>query len=282
MIVQNECLIPANFQDTTAHLINTRRNHDCLEADDIDFEMRYAKREDKMMLRRLSQDGLEHFVRKYGRTYQILRLDSCTRIKDFSPLSDLPNLEAICIDWCKNSVLWDMSRNTKLKILSLSNCKKLTYAPQLLETGKTLEEVRFWGPTSGGTYPMATLDCFRNMDALRRIDLNWVSLADKSLGFLDTLPNLEEFHFDAGMLTTEEIAFIVARYPNLYGQCLGPYDDTYMHLGEVRVCGSRKPTLRLPKQQACLDDYIRQFHDLVEQYRRESPALLRSDEEKMV
>ena len=114
---------------------------------------------------------------------------------------------------------------------------------------------------------MATLDCFRGMTNLCRIDLNWVKLTDKSLGFLDTLPNLEEFHFDAGMLTTEEIAQIVARYPNLYGQCLRAFDDEYMHIGEVRICGTRKPTLQLPKQQKRLDDYIRQFDALVTQYR---------------
>lgn len=264
---QNDLFVSANFQDTTAHLINTRRDHNWLDPDDIDFEMKYTKRDDKMMLRWLSQAGLEHFVRKYGGTYKILRLESCTQIKDFSALSDLPNLEAICIDWSKNSMLWDMSGNENLKILSLSNCKKLTYEPKMLETGKTLEEVRFWGPTSGGTYPMATLNCFLGMTNLRRIDLNWIKLADKSMDFLKSLLNLEEFHFDAGMLTTEEIAEIVALYPDLYGQCLRAFDDEYMHIGEVRICGSRKPTLQLPKQQKRLDEYIRQFDALVAQYR---------------
>jgi hypothetical protein len=40
-----------------------------------------------------------------------------------------------------------------------------------------------------------------------------------------------------------------------------------MHIGEVRICGSRKPTLQLPKQQKRLDEYIRQFNALVELYR---------------
>ena len=42
---------------------------------------------------------------------------------------------------------------------------------------------------------------------------------------LDTLPDLEEFHFDPGMLTTEEIAQIVAKHPNLVGDSLRAYDD---------------------------------------------------------
>ena len=101
------------------------------------------------------------------------------------------------------------------------------------------------------------------------MDLNWIKLADKSMNVLDTLPNLEEFHFDPGMLTTEEIAQIVARYPHLHGDSLRPYDDEYIHIGEVRVCGHRKPTLQLPQQQKRLDQYVAQFHALVEKYRQE-------------
>ena len=88
-----------------------------------------------------------------------------------------------------------------------------------------MEEVRIWGPASGGTYTMNSLSCFENMKSLRRIDLNWIKLADKSMDVLNTLPNLEEFHFDPGMVTTEEIAWIVAKYPNLYGNSLCAYDE---------------------------------------------------------
>lgn len=264
---ENECFRPANFQNAETNLFNTRADHPWLDADDVAFEMQFTRHSDKLLLRNLSQDGLEYFVKTYGQTYQILYLDNCTRIRDFSPLSDLTELEAIRIDWCKNSALWNMTRNENLKVLSIANSKKLTFEPKLLETGKQLEEVRFWGPVSGGTYPMSSLDYFRDMTSLRRIDLNWVRLEDKSMDFLDTLANLEEFHFDPGMLTTEEIAQIVARYPNLYGQCLRAYDDEYIHIGEVRICGSRKPTLQLPKQQKRLDEYVRQFHALVAQYR---------------
>lgn len=264
---ENEIFWSANFQDTETQLFNTRPDHPYLDGDDVDYEMQFGKRSDKLKLRHITQKGLEHFVHGYGKTYRILYLDNCTKIQDFSPLGDLPQLEALAIDWCKCSALWDMSRNANLKILSIMNSKKLAWEPKLLETATTLEEIRFWGPLSGGTYSMASLEYFRDMTSLRRIDLNWIKCVDKSFDFLRTLPNLEEFHFDPGMLTTEEIAQIVAWYPNLYGQCLGPYDDTYMHLGEVRICGTRKPTLQLPKQQARLDEYIQHFHSLVEQYR---------------
>lgn len=265
---QNELFVISKYQDTDAHLISTRREQPDLGPDEIDFEMQFGKRTDYLMLSRLTQKGLEHFVRNYGGSYQVLYLDDCTRIQDFSPLGELKNLEAVRIDWTrKAAALWDMSRNRSLKILSIGDSKKLAEHPHLLNTSKTLEEVRFWGPTSGGTYTMESLECFRDMRSLRRIDLNWIKLADKSMDVLSTLPNLEEFHFDSGMLTTEEIARIVAQYPDLYGDSLRAYDDTDMDNGEVRVCGFRKPTLHLPEQQKRLEGYIKQFDALVNAYR---------------
>ena len=270
MRVQNELFAVSKYQNADAHLVSTRREYLDLGPDEIDFEMQFGKRTDDLMLRRLTQKGLEHFVRNYGDSYRVLYLDDCTRIQDFAPLGELADLEAIRIDWTrKASTLWDMSGNHSLKVLSIGDSKKLSEKPHLLNTSKTLEEVRFWGPTSGGTYTMESVECFRNMLSLRRIDLNWIKLADKSMDALETLPNLEEFHFEPGMLTTEEIARIVARYPNLCGDSLRAFDDTYLDEGEVRICGFRKPTLHLPQQQKRLEEYIEQFNALVEAYRRE-------------
>ena len=86
---------------------------------------------------------------------------------------------------------------------------------------------------------------------------------------LDTLPALERFDFDAGMLTTEEIAWIVAKYPHLSGRALCAYNTVDAVLNDVRVCGFRKPGLDLPKDQKRLDRYVAQFNALVEKYRSE-------------
>ena len=267
---ENELFWQAKYQDTEAHLFSTKREQPSLNAESVDYEMQFNKRMDYLKVTRLSQEGLEHFVQHYGKSYRVLYLYECTQIHDFSPLSDLHDIEAIRIEWCrKTDRLWDMSGNSSLKVLSISDAKKLTEVPRLLQTSRTLEEIRFWGPISGGTYTMESLECFRGMDSLRRIDLNWIKLADKSMNVLNTLPNLEEFHFEPGMLTTEEIAKIVAQYPHLYGDSLRAYDDEYIGTGEVRICGSRKPTLYLPKQQKRLDQYVEQFNVLVEKYRNE-------------
>lgn len=254
--------------DSESHLFSTNRKKPYLDSDSIDFEMQFNKRTDYLKITRLSQEGLEHFVQNYGKGCRVLYLYECTQIQDFAPLGDLRDLEAIRIEWCrKTNQLWNMTGNPLLKVLSISDAKKIAENPGLLRTSSTLEEIRIWGPISGGTYTMDSLECFRDMKSLRRIDLNWIKLANKSLEVLGTLPNLEEFHFEPGMLTTEEIAQIVAKYPNLYGDSLRAYDDEYIDIGEVRVCGFRKPTLNLPKQQKRLEEYVRQFNVLVERYR---------------
>ena len=253
--------------DAESHLFSTNREQPYLDAENMDSEMQYNKRTDYLKISRLSQKGLEHFVRNYGKDCRVLYLYECTRIRDFAPLGDLKALEAIRIEWCRSDQLWNMAGNPALKVLSISDAKKIAENPGLLKTSNTLEEIRIWGPISGGTYTLDSLACFRDMKSLRRIDLNWIKLANKSMEVLDSLPNLEELHFDPGMLTTEEIAQIVAKYPNLSGDSLRAYDEEYIDIGEVRVCGFRKPTLYLPKQQKRLEEYIRQFNMLVEMYR---------------
>lgn len=254
--------------DTESHLFSTNREQPYLDADNIDCEIQFNKRTDYLKITRLSQKGLEHFVQNYGKGCRVLYLYECTQIQDFSPLGELQDLEAIRIEWCRKiNQLWDMSCNPLLKVLSISDAKKIVENLSQLRTSNTLEEIRIWGPISGGKYTLDSLECFRDMKSVRRIDLNWIKLANKSMEVLNTLPNLEEFHFEPGMLTTEEIAQIVAKYPNLCGDSLRAYDDEYIDIGEVRVCGFRKPTLYLPKQQERLEEYIRQFNMLVEWYR---------------
>lgn len=104
---------------------------------------------------------------------------------------------------------------------------------------------------------------------LKHLWLNNIRLNNKSLDALKAMPKLERFDFDAGMLTTEEIAWIVAKYPELSGKCLCAYNKEDAMLNDVRVCGFRKPGLDLPQHQKRLDKYIAQFNALVEQYKNE-------------
>lgn len=238
----------------------------------IDREMALSHTASALRIHCPTQAGLEHFSKLYGDSYRVLDLRDCRLIQDFSPLEHLKSLESIRIEACQGAdALWNFSRNSYLKILSIHSARKIVFNPALLQTSDTLEEIRFWGADSGSKYVLESLSCFRGMKGLRRIDLNHIALQNHDLNVLASLPGLEQFHFDAGMLTTEEIAWICAKYPNLFGDCLRAYTaNDPSCVSDVRVCGARKPGLNLPRDQERLDAYVAQFHTLVEKYRHES------------
>ena len=270
MLVENGVFV---IREAEKQLYDSRKQGGkcVLTPDNIDFEMQCYHSDTELRLNFLTQAGLEHFVTHYGKSYKTLVLDYCAQIKDFSPLADLPDLEAIRIDWCRNvSQLWDLSKNPSLRVISLHNAKRIVENPLQLRQSSSLEEIRLWGGGWDTKHTLSSMDCFSDMKTLKRIDLNNIKLKSRDFSILDTLPELEEFHFDAGMLTTEEIAWICARYPHIYGDCLGPYTHNEVGcLNDVRVCGHRKPGLDLPADQERLDRYIAEFDALVEKYRHE-------------
>lgn len=238
-----------------------------MDADDVDYEMQFEKDTDELEICGMNQSGLERFVEKYGGTYRRLHFFHCQYISDFSPLEDLKNLEMVSIDWnVRAQKLWDMSKNPALWSFFCSGSRKLAYAPEGLQSSKTLRNIKLCGPWLDGTYPLRSLECFADIATLEKLVIRFIKPEDRSTAFLDTLPLLREFNFDPGMFTTEEIARIVARYPALRGEYLCAYAETF---GDYRVSGYRKPTLQLPRDQKRLDKYSAEFQALVEKYKTE-------------
>ena len=219
----------------------------------------------------MNQESLEHFIRNYGNTYRYLHFFHCQLIQDFSPLEDLEKLEAVSISWnirAKN--LWNFSKNSSLRMLRVSDAKQITLSPSLLSTSPTLEHICFHGSMFNNT-PMESLDIFGQIPNLKSLQLSNIRLMNHSLDFLQQARNLSEFHFDAGMFTTEEIAWMVAKYPHLTGRCLKAcsYENYDAPLNDVRICGFRKPSLDLPQHQKRLDKYITEFDALVDKFKSE-------------
>ena len=241
----------------------------CMTPDDVDYEMATGKNPEILEICGMNQESLEYFVQHYGKSYRYLSFFKCQLIQDFSPLGDLVNLEEVSLYWnIRADKLWDFSKNASLRTISISDAKKMTLNPEQLKTSNVMETVCFSGSIFNN-YPMESLECFAGMPALRHLWLNNIRLNNKSLDALKTMPALERFDFDAGMFTTEEIAWIVAKYPHLSGKCLCAYNKEDAMLNDVRVCGFRKPGLDLPQHQKRLDKYVAQFNALVEKYRNE-------------
>lgn len=241
----------------------------CMTPDDVDYEMSMGKNTEMLEICGMNQESLEYFVEHYGKTYRYLSFFKCQLIRDFSPLADLSKLEAVSIFWnIRSEKLWNMERNTALRSIRIADAKRMTLSPELLKTSKALESVSLSGSLFSN-FPLSSLDCFASMPALKQLQLSSIRLVDKKLDALDSLPVLERFDFDAGMLTTEAIAWLVAKYPRLAGRCLCAYCREEAITNDVRVCGYRKPGLDLPEQQKRLDKYVAEFNALVEKYRKE-------------
>lgn len=239
--------------------------------DDVDFEMSFKKSKKTLEIHGMNQESLEHFVLHYGSTYEFIHFFHCQKISDFSPLEDMPNLRDVNITWnnCATK-LWNMARNPRLMGVGIGTAKKLLAGGlSMLETGKnTLREIGIIGDIFNG-YSINDLHCFAGFTKLRHLSLCNIKLTHKDTSCLDTLPVLEEFDFDPGTFTTEQIAYLCAKYPNLDGRFMGPWGVEYNTKTYVRVSGYRKPTLQIPEQQAALDRHVAKFNALVEQYRAE-------------
>ena len=241
-----------------------------LTPDDVDYEMQQGKNRDMIEICGITQEGFEHFCKVYGRTYRYISLFKCQTLSDLSPLGELPNLEYVDIYWnIRSDKLWDMSKNVNLKAIAISDCKKMTYDPQLLKTAPSVEDITFGGSVFNA-YPMKSLEVFAHIPTLHNLRLYDIKPEDKTAYFLDTAPDLETYEFDPGMYTTEEIARMVAKRPDVGGRFFRAYGPA--HIGSkrfMRVSGYRKPELELPRQQKALDKHVAYFNALVEQYRQE-------------
>lgn len=237
--------------------------------DDVDFEMCMGKSRKILEICGMNQKSFEYFVEKYGEEYEFLSFFKCQLISDFSPLEKLKRLQGVSIYWnIRNSTLWDMSQNPELEFLWLDGTKKIANNPLALQKAKYLKEICFIGDMDSH-YPMQSLEWMRGMDSLEKVYMRNIKLENRDTRVLDSVPNLTRFDFPAGMFTTEEIAYMCAKYPHIEGNSMGAYNTEDAILNDVRICGYRKPGLDLPKGQARLDKYIREFDALVSKYKSE-------------
>jgi hypothetical protein len=240
-----------------------------MSPDDVDYEMSKGKNKKVIEFCGMEQKSFEYFVEKYGETYEFLSFFKCQLISDFSPLEKLKKIEGIGIYWnIRANTLWDMSQNPKLEYLNIKDTKKIAYNPVILQKAKYLKFIEFHGDIFS-PYPMQSLEWMRGMSSLENVKLHLIKLEDRSTDILEAMPSLKRFDFPAGMFTTEEIAYMCAKYPHISGQSLRAYNTEDAMLNDIRVCGYRKPGLDLPKGQARLDKYIKEFDALVEKYKAE-------------
>ncbi len=241
-----------------------------MTSEDVDYEMSFPKDRRSIDLYYASQAAFEHFVARYGATYEYIRFSYSNLLGDLSPLEDMPRLRGVCIGWnIRAERLWNLARTSLLSELMISNAKKLTCRLPGLEAGRSLQFLTIDGPTMDGNYPTDTFDVFESLPNLRLLTVTHVRPTDRSTNFLGALPALEAFNFDSGLFTTKEIAALCARYPHLGGWHMGPYHQ-WPNDDHVDISGKGKPQyLSLARDKARIERYVAKFKALVEAERNQ-------------
>ena len=91
--------------------------------------------------------------------------------------------------------------------------------------------------------------------------------------FLADIPNLKEFDFPTNMLTTEQVAWIVANFPNLDGFALKAkrdcelYDASMNLVSGTIIVGKRKPSMIIQGNEKRIKRYVENFELLKQRYK---------------
>lgn len=223
----------------------------------------------------LSQDTFEYFIYTYGRQLRYINFFKNKAVEDWSLLGTLPELE--CVYWFHNqriTKLWDMSQNLALRVVELNDFTKL-HDLSGVEKAPALEWFGF-GDAVWSTSEIESLKPFIDTK-IKRIDFYGKKIRDMDISFIPNMRNLEVFNFPSNHFTTVQVAWLVAKCPNLKGRVLEPYID-YMIWNEqtresdipaVIIVGKRKPLLAVEGNEKRIANYIDKFEKLVEQYRQE-------------
>lgn len=218
----------------------------------------------------LRQDTFEYFIKTYGHQLKAIRFFKNKFIEDWSLLGTLHQLEYL--DFFVNhhiSSLWDMSGNEFLSGLCIQDFTKLS-SIKGIETAPALKEFvignAIWDKMIlESLMPLAHTNIEKFMFCGK-------SIADNDYSFLADMPNLKQFDFPTNMLTTEQVAWIVANFPELEGFALNAKKDCtlmnseYKNVPGVLIVGKRKPSLIVEGNEKRIAKYEQNFEQLKKKY----------------
>ncbi len=217
----------------------------------------------------LNQSTFEHLIKNYGNQIKSIRFFKNKLVEDLSLLSELPNLEYMYFFHNQRiSKLWDMSKNINLKGIAFSDFTRLKNLSGV-EKAPNLRYFSFvdavWNTNVVDSYM-----CFANTN-LEYLEFNAKNIIDRDFSFLETMPNLTEFHFASKFLSTEEVAWICGNFPKLKGDSLRPYRYfASQELDIVIITGKRKPSFDRIGNEEKLQKYVEKFEDLKIKFKNKS------------
>lgn len=218
----------------------------------------------------LNQDTFEYFIKNYGGQFKAIRFFKNKLVEDWSLLGNLPDIEYIYFFANQRiSSLWDMSKNVSLTGLCIEDFSRLTSIAGI-EKAPVLKEFRI----GNAIWDKMVLDSLMPLahTNIEKFMFYGKSVKENDYSFLFDMPRLTQFDFPTNMLTTEQVAWIVANFPNLEGYALNSkvdcslFDSEFKDVPGVLIVGKRKPSMIISGNEKRIEKYIQNFEALKSKY----------------
>ncbi len=221
----------------------------------------------------LRQDTFEYFIKIYGKQLKAIRFFKNKFIEDLSLLGTLPELEYVYFFANQRATsLWDMSGNTSLTGLAIDDFSRLS-SIKGIETAPALKEFKI----GNAIWPTMVIDSFMPVanTKIEHLSFSGRAIKDNDLSFIEELPNLKSFDFATNMFSTEQVAWIVANYPQIEGYSLKAKIDCMLldsneHMVDVPkaiIIGKRKPILKVEGNEERIQKNLDSFEKLKTKYK---------------
>lgn len=228
---------------------------------------------DTVTISGLNQETFEYFILNYGKQLKAIRFFKNKQIEDLFLLGTLPQLEYIYF-FANQKVtqLWDMSNNTSLTGLGIEDFSKLNSIVGI-ETAPNLKHFEI----GNAIWDTAEIDSFMPLanTKIEHLSFSGKKITDNDFSFLSDMSELKEFDFSLHLLTTEQVAWIVANFPNLKGFALKARHDCELYKSNedlslvpaTIIVGKRKPSLKIEGNEERIKNYELKFESLVTKYK---------------
>lgn len=219
----------------------------------------------------LRQDTFEYFIQTYGNQLKAISFFKNKLVEDWSLLGTLPNLEYLRFFANQRiTSLWDMSANRSLTGLCIEDFSRLS-SIEGIGTAPALREF-YIGNAIWHTMTLDSLSPLAN-SKIEKFVFSGRKIADNDFSFLTDMPDLKQFDFPTNMLSTEQVAWITANFPQLEGYALKAKididlsDSPYDNIPKVLLVGKRKPILEINGNEKRIEKYVRSFEELKKKYK---------------
>lgn len=221
----------------------------------------------------LQQDTFEYFIRTYGKQLKAIRFFKNKFIEDLSLLSTLPQLEYVVL-FANQRVasLWNMTENKSLTGLCIEDFSRLS-SIKGVETASALKEFRI----GNAVWSKMIVDSMMPLanTGVERLAFTGRAIEDNDLSFIEQLPHLKAFDFPTNLFTTEQVAWIVANFPQVEGFSLKSKRDCMLFESNENpvdvpgaiIVGKRKPALKVKGNEAKIEKYVHAFEVLKEKFK---------------